>query len=240
MTPQCNTTLYYTKQPLLSSNNQVTVVNNPVANKKLPKSERKNRRDKNRIKCVIVGDKQVGKTSLAVSYSNDSFPSEYVPTAYDNYNVDVQVDGKPIRLEICDTAGEDNLGAPLRHLCYPGTDVFMLCFSVVRPSSFKSACERWADELIRYGAPVVLVGCQADLVNDHEMLSHLRRQRQTTVPLIQARELARRLNATYVETSAKTCNHLKEAFDEAIIRALKRREETRRKKWWTKLCCWKE
>lgn len=82
MTPQCNPVLHYTKQPLLSPNNQVTVIS-PGATKKLQKSERKR---KNRIKCVIIGDKQVGKTSLAVSYSNDSFPSEYVPTAYDNYN----------------------------------------------------------------------------------------------------------------------------------------------------------
>lgn len=63
-------------------------------------------------------------------------------------------------------------------------------------------------------------------------------QRQTTVPLNQARDLARRLNATYVETSAKTCNHLKEAFDEAITTALQRRQRNHRK-WWTKLCCWK-
>ncbi|CAG9773072.1 unnamed protein product [Ceutorhynchus assimilis] len=240
MTPQCNPIFHYTKQPLLTPpQNQATVfAQTQTEPRKLRKSVRKFRA-KNRIKCVIVGDKQVGKTSLAVSYSNDSFPSEYVPTAYDNYNVDVLVDGKPIRLEICDTAGEDNVGGPLRRLCYPGADVFMLCFSVVNPSSFKSAWERWADELTRLGVPVVLVGCQADLVNDLEALNHLRRQRQATVPLNRARELARKLNSTYVETSAKTCNHLKEAFDEAIITALKRRHENERKKWWTKLCCWK-
>ncbi|XP_030749937.1 cell division control protein 42 homolog [Sitophilus oryzae] len=233
MTPQCNPVLHYTKQPLLPQNNQVVVLNSSTT-KKLQKTERKKR--KNRIKCVIVGDKQVGKTSLAVSYSNDSFPNEYVPTAYDNYNVDVLVDDEPVRLEICDTAGEE-LGASLRRLCYPGTDVFMLCFSVVRPSSFESACKRWADELTRLGAPVVLVGCQSDLLNDFEVISNLSRQHQKTVATARAQELARRLNATYVVTSAKTCNNLKEAFDEAITSALKRRH--RHKKWWLKLCCWK-
>mgnify|MGYP000515282054 CR=1 FL=1 len=83
MTPQCNPVFHYTKQPLLSPNSQVAVVSTS-ATKKAQKNDKK--RSKTKIKCVIVGDKLIGKTSLAVSYSNDSFPSEYVPTAYDNYN----------------------------------------------------------------------------------------------------------------------------------------------------------
>lgn len=46
--------------------------------------------NQNKIKCVLVGDGQVGKTSLVVSYSTNDFPMEYVPTAFDNYN------GKPL------------------------------------------------------------------------------------------------------------------------------------------------
>lgn len=86
MTPQCNSALHYTKQPLLTQNRPVTLIsaNGTAKTKEKPKTQKD--RLKNKIKCVIVGDQAVGKTSLAVSYSNDSFPSEYVPTAYDNYN----------------------------------------------------------------------------------------------------------------------------------------------------------
>lgn len=79
MPPQDNVNLNYTKQPLLRQRTPVAVFTK--------KTKSKYEKDKKRkIKCVIVGDKAVGKTSLAVSYSNDTFPSEYIPTAYDNYN----------------------------------------------------------------------------------------------------------------------------------------------------------
>lgn len=78
--------LYATKQPLLKPSTMAITY-------KSRKNSKTTKEDKwPNIKCVIVGDGAVGKTSLAVSYSNDTFPTEYVPTAFDNYN------GKPLLL----------------------------------------------------------------------------------------------------------------------------------------------
>ncbi|XP_019875334.1 cdc42 homolog isoform X2 [Aethina tumida] len=215
MTLQCKENFGYTKEPLIGRLDPVTVV------KQKPKSKE---RPKKTIKCVIVGDRKIGKTSLAVSYSNDKFPSEYTPTVYDNYKVVVEVDGKKIRYDICDTAGED--GPIPIDLCYDGTDVFMLCFSVVNRESFISACTKWKSKLQQLRAAVVLVGTQADL-------KYSQSNKQNMVSWNEAADLAAELNAQYVETSAKTCYHLKEAFDEAIIAAL-----AKRKNRWRRLCCY--
>ncbi len=60
------------------------------------------------IACVIIGDSGVGKSSLVVSYTTNGFPTQYVPTAFDNYSVDVSVGTRLVHFDICDTGGKVN------------------------------------------------------------------------------------------------------------------------------------
>jgi len=85
----------------------------------------------NAIKCVVVGDGTVGsmmafiecylfylklrlvnsfcfqETCLLLTYSTNKFPTEYVPTVFDNYAVDLVIAEKSYTLALFDTGNND-------------------------------------------------------------------------------------------------------------------------------------
>uniref|UniRef100_A0A4W5Q0S8 Ras homolog family member Ub n=1 Tax=Hucho hucho TaxID=62062 RepID=A0A4W5Q0S8_9TELE len=220
-----------------------------------PKTTRPREAQERVLKCVLLGDGAVGKTSLVVSYTTNGYPTKYVPTAFDDFSAVVQVDGHPVRLQLCDTAGQDEFDK-LRHFCYSRTDALLLCFSVVSPASFQNVWEKWVPEIRRRCplTPMLLVGTQCDLREDVKVLIELARRRERPVAEVDARALADKVGAVaYVECSALTQKNLKEVFDAAIAVGMKhadrraRRErkvrstadkmKTLSKSWWKKYVC---
>ncbi len=182
------------------------------------------------IKCVVVGDGTVGKTCMLISYTTDSFPGEYVPTVFDNYSAPMVCDGVPVSLGLWDTAGQEDYDR-LRPLSYPQTDVFLICFSVVSPSSFENVTSKWCPEIKHHcaDAPVLLVGTKMDLREDKETLQALAEAGQAPVKREHAQKLANKIRAVkYLECSALTQRGLKQVFDEAV-RAVLRPQPVRRR-----------
>ncbi|KAI8845757.1 P-loop containing nucleoside triphosphate hydrolase protein [Chytriomyces cf. hyalinus JEL632] len=174
------------------------------------------------IKCVVVGDGAVGKTCLLISYTTNKFPSEYVPTVFDNYAVTVMIGNEPYTLGLFDTAGQEDYDR-LRPLSYPQTDVFLVCFSVIAPPSFENVKEKWFPEVRHHcpGVPCIIVGTQMDLRDDPATVEKIAKSRQRPITTEAGERLARELGAVkYLECSALTQRGLKNVFDEAIIAAL--------------------
>lgn len=176
------------------------------------------------IKCVVVGDGAVGKTCLLISYTTNKFPTEYVPTVFDNYAVTVMIGDEPYTLGLFDTAGQEDYDR-LRPLSYPQTDVFLICYSVVSPSSFENVREKWVPEILKHcpKAPYILVATQVDLREDVPTLEKLAKNKQRPITTEQGEKVCKDLKAMkYLECSALTQKGLKNVFDEAILASLEK------------------
>lgn len=89
------------------------------------------------IKCVVVGDGAVGKTSLLIVYTSGKFPEDYVPTIFENETLNVTVDDTSINIDFSDTADQVDYHK-LRLMAYTDANILLLCFSVVNPNSFQN------------------------------------------------------------------------------------------------------
>ncbi|XP_063677898.1 ras-related protein ced-10-like [Bolinopsis microptera] len=163
------------------------------------------------VKCVCIGDGAVGKTCLLMSYSQDRFPTEYVPTIFDNFAVNQEVDGiGPVCLNLWDTAGQEDYDE-LRRLSYPESEVILMCFSINSPTSLANVKHKWSVEAKDYcpEAPVILIGLQADRRKDDNAMELLKQS--------DGYQTQREIGAyKYMEVSALTMEGVKELFLEAI------------------------
>ncbi len=66
------------------------------------------------------------------------------------------VDGRTINLGLWDTAGQEDYDR-LRPLSYPGTNVFLICFSVVNPASYENVKQKWFPEVNHHAGIVVVI-----------------------------------------------------------------------------------
>ncbi|XP_029575246.1 rho-related GTP-binding protein RhoA-C isoform X1 [Salmo trutta] len=175
-----------------------------------------------RKKLVIVGDGACGKTCLLIVFSKDQFPEVYVPTVFENYVADIEVDSKQVELALWDTAGQEDYDR-LRPLSYPDTDVILMCFSIDSPDSLENIPEKWTPEVKHFcpNVPIILVGNKKDLRNDEHTRRELAKMKQEPVKPEEARDMANRINAFgYLECSAKTKDGVREVFEMATRAAL--------------------
>jgi Ras-related C3 botulinum toxin substrate 1 len=183
------------------------------------------------IKCVVVGDGAVGKTCLLISYTTNAFPSEYVPTVFDNYSANVLVDSKPYNIGLWDTAGQEDYDR-LRPLSYPQTDVFLVCYSVVSRTSLENVQNKWVPELNRYSpeTPKILVGLKGDLREDIETLARLSSKGITMIEKDEAEKVKKEIGASlHMECSALTQKGLRDVFTEAIRVAVRPKKIKKRR-----------
>ncbi|XP_023398998.1 ras-related protein R-Ras isoform X1 [Loxodonta africana] len=80
-------------------------------------------------KLVVVGGGGVGKSALTIQFIQSYFVSDYDPTIEDSYTKICTVDGVPARLDILDTAGQEEFGAMREQYMRAGHG-FLLVFAI--------------------------------------------------------------------------------------------------------------
>ncbi|XP_014671952.1 PREDICTED: ras-like GTP-binding protein RHO [Priapulus caudatus] len=183
-----------------------------------------------RKKLVIVGDGACGKTCLLIVFSKDQFPEVYVPTVFENYVADIEVDGKQVELALWDTAGQEDYDR-LRPLSYPDTDVILMCFSIDSPDSLENIPEKWTPEVKHFcpNVPIILVANKKDLRNDEATKRELAKMKQEPVRTEEGRTMAEKIGAfAFLECSAQTKEGVRQVFETATRAALQVKKRKKR------------
>ena len=105
--------------------------------------------------------------------------------------------GQSCTINYVDTAGCDEYQFNFRPLLYLGTNMFILCFSVVWPPSLNNAKEKWVRELTHYHpmASFLLVGTKCDLRDDKMYIQLLNEKGMKPVTYQHAVEVAKAIGA---------------------------------------------
>ena len=169
------------------------------------------------LSCIVVGDKEADKTELISSYT-----ASLEKTAVINKCVTVTVDGRKINLKVWDTTGGEDYDR-LRTDLYRHKDVFLMCFSIVSPTSFENIRKKWLIEVQKYrpNSPMILVGTNSHLKNNMQTVEENGHSPVTYVTYQQGLQLQHDIGAVkYVECSASTLDGVDTAFEEAVSAVL--------------------
>ena len=155
-----------------------------------------------KIKIVLLGDSTVGKTCLTLKYCTNTVTQNHMSTiGVDVHNKEIDTSKGRYRLQIWDTAGQERFRS-ISASYLRNTDGIFVLFDITSLDTFNSVNEwfQTINENCSKGKGIVIVGNKKDLEADRKV--------QTD----DAKALAERLKAKYIEVSAFTGEGVNDAF----------------------------
>lgn len=156
------------------------------------------------FKLCVIGEPAVGKTTLIYQFVHNKFLQDYKPTlgisiTNQIYNLQGFEDNQ-LNFMIWDVAGQQFFRR-LRKYYYQGADVGFICYDVTKRETFDKV-EFWYDDIraLLPKIPLVIIGNKIDL-EEARVVSHE-----------EGEEKARRLKCSFMETSAKTGDFVRDVF----------------------------
>ena len=164
------------------------------------------------FKIILIGDSNVGKTSIMQNYIKKTFEQIYTCTIGVDFLVkDIEILGQKIRLNIWDTAGQERYKS-VNKSYYWGSDACFLTFDLTSKASFNNL-NGWYNDFCENSQKsaqdnIVILGNKSDLdvreVSDEDINKFIDDK-----------------NLEYFETSAKNGKNINECFEHIAKKLLK-------------------
>ena len=125
------------------------------------------------LKIVIVGDSQVGKSSILMRFADDLFDSHKPCTVGFDFKLKkVTIDGETVKLSCWDTAGQERFQT-LTPAYYRGALGIIVVYDISNQRSFLNV-EKWLTEAYRYvtndKVTVMIIGNKKDKNDEDRMV----------------------------------------------------------------------
>ena len=163
------------------------------------------------IKICLLGDVNVGKTSIASRFCKNSFNDNYINTiggAYQQQNITLN-NGVKIKLHIWDTSGQDRFRS-MTNLYYRDAQVAILTYDVTNEQTLESL-NYWLNELNDKVEIDNMILCLVGNKNDVDAS-------RKVVSTSKGKAFAEEHNMIFFETSAKTGAGVKELFQAIAVK----------------------
>eukprot|EP01103_Thecamoeba_quadrilineata_P001656 TRINITY_DN114_c0_g1_i1.p1 TRINITY_DN114_c0_g1~~TRINITY_DN114_c0_g1_i1.p1 ORF type:complete len:207 (-),score=39.03 TRINITY_DN114_c0_g1_i1:211-831(-) len=166
-----------------------------------------------RFKLILLGNIDVGKTSLILRFTDNAFSDE-IAGEIDMKTRDLKISGKTVKLIITDTAGQERFRT-LTSSYYRNADAIIVVYDVNDAESFGDV-DGHINEGTRYSqrSEKFLVGNKADLSNK-------------AISSEQGKAMADKLNIPFFETSAKTGAKVEQLFETVAQKLLESSTDTK-------------
>ncbi len=155
------------------------------------------------FKILLLGNSDVGKSSLLLRYVDAVWNESFVPTIGVDFKVKtLDIEDKKLKMQIWDTAGQERFRNVVSTY-FRGSNGILLLYDITNRDSFKDL-ESWLIEIEKNSDENVLkilIGNKNDL------------EEERVISYDEGKAFAERNNMKFIETSAKLDTNVSEAFE---------------------------